>query len=202
MKGFWLRIRKALLVLALVPLDGWSRAHILRRLGWFHGQGTGCYFAITNFGSEPWLLSFGDNVYVAAGARFVTHDVSVHMVRAAIGHNRLLEAMGPIELGSNIFVGLNAILLPGIRICSNVVIGAGALVSSDITESGVYVGVPARRIMTFHDYALKLIKDAERYPWCRVGFPRSLLRQARERYFWESRDTQSGPKEHYTDAHK
>lgn len=49
------------------------------------------------------------------------------------------------KIGSNVSIGSNATILP-VEITDNVVIGAGAVVSQDITQSGVYGGNPARRI--------------------------------------------------------
>jgi acetyltransferase-like isoleucine patch superfamily enzyme len=49
------------------------------------------------------------------------------------------------HIGNHVSIGSNATILP-IRICDNVVIGAGAVVTKDITEGGVYVGNPARRV--------------------------------------------------------
>lgn len=46
------------------------------------------------------------------------------------------------HIGDNVSIGSNATILP-VRICSNVVIGAGAVVTKDITQSGIYVGNPA-----------------------------------------------------------
>ena len=50
----------------------------------------------------------------------------------------------PIRLGDKVSVDSNATVLP-VEICA-AVIGAGAVVTSDITESGIYGGNPARRI--------------------------------------------------------
>ncbi len=48
------------------------------------------------------------------------------------------------KIGDNVSIGSNATLLP-VSICDNVVIGAGAVVSKDITEPGIYLGNPARK---------------------------------------------------------
>jgi acetyltransferase-like isoleucine patch superfamily enzyme len=45
-------------------------------------------------------------------------------------------------IGNNVSIGSNATVLP-VRICDNVVIGAGSVVTRDITEAGVYAGNPA-----------------------------------------------------------
>jgi acetyltransferase-like isoleucine patch superfamily enzyme len=47
------------------------------------------------------------------------------------------------KLGSHVSVGTNATILPG-TICDHVVIGAGAVVTKDITVPGIYAGNPAR----------------------------------------------------------
>lgn len=49
------------------------------------------------------------------------------------------------HIGDNVSIGSNATILP-VTICSNTVIGAGAVVTKDIKESGVYAGNPARLI--------------------------------------------------------
>jgi acetyltransferase-like isoleucine patch superfamily enzyme len=47
------------------------------------------------------------------------------------------------KLGNRVSIGTNATVLP-VMICDHVVIGAGAVVTKNITESGIYVGNPAR----------------------------------------------------------
>lgn len=53
---------------------------------------------------------------------------------------------GSTRIGSRVLVGTGAQVLQGLSICDDVIIGAGAVVTKDITEPGVYVGMPARRI--------------------------------------------------------
>jgi acetyltransferase-like isoleucine patch superfamily enzyme len=49
----------------------------------------------------------------------------------------------PTQLGNRVSIGTNATILP-VTICDQVVIGAGAVVTKDITVSGIYAGNPAR----------------------------------------------------------
>ncbi len=51
-----------------------------------------------------------------------------------------------INLGSDIWVGANTTICAGVTICDRVVIGANSVVTKDITQSGVYAGVPAKFI--------------------------------------------------------
>jgi sugar O-acyltransferase (sialic acid O-acetyltransferase NeuD family) len=53
---------------------------------------------------------------------------------------------GNINAGDSVYFGSNATTVEGISICSDVVIGASACVSKDIIESGVYVGIPAKKM--------------------------------------------------------
>ena len=53
---------------------------------------------------------------------------------------------GRCSIGSLVFLGAGAIVIDRVRIADGVTIGAGATVIDDITEAGVYVGSPARRI--------------------------------------------------------
>lgn len=53
---------------------------------------------------------------------------------------------GKVKIGDNVFIGANATIIEGIKICNDVVVGAGAVVVSDITEPGIYVGNPIRKV--------------------------------------------------------
>jgi acetyltransferase-like isoleucine patch superfamily enzyme len=54
----------------------------------------------------------------------------------------------PVRIGDCTFVGANAVILMGVTIGSHCVIGAGAVVSTDIPDRSVAVGVPARIVGT------------------------------------------------------
>lgn len=86
------------------------------------------------------LVTLGDDCVVAHGVMFI---------------NDLFQTGGPAKgnralwkstsVGHRVSIGSNATILP-VRICDDVVIGAGAVVTRDITESGIYAGNPARRL--------------------------------------------------------
>lgn len=53
---------------------------------------------------------------------------------------------GKCEIGNCVYIGTNAMIREGAKVCDNVTIGAGSVVLKDITEPGVYVGIPAKKI--------------------------------------------------------
>lgn len=58
---------------------------------------------------------------------------------------------GRSQIGNLVFCGVGSTVIDGIRICDHVIVGAGAVVIRDITEPGVYAGVPARKIKDHQD---------------------------------------------------
>jgi UDP-N-acetylbacillosamine N-acetyltransferase len=54
--------------------------------------------------------------------------------------------LGNVKVGRRCYLGSNSTILPNIEICDDTTIGAGAVVTKNITEPGVYVGVPAVKI--------------------------------------------------------
>ncbi len=73
----------------------------------------------------------------------VDHDSIVgDFVHISVG----AHITGTVKVGNGTFIGAGACVINNINICQNCVIGAGATVVENITESGTYVGVPARRI--------------------------------------------------------
>ena len=51
-------------------------------------------------------------------------------------------------------------ILPNVSICDNVIIAAGAIVTRNIIDDGVYAGIPAKRIKTYEDYELSVREKA------------------------------------------
>jgi len=54
--------------------------------------------------------------------------------------------LGNVTIGKYCYVGTAATILPGVSICDDVTVGAGAVVTKNITQPGVYIGVPAVKI--------------------------------------------------------
>jgi sugar O-acyltransferase (sialic acid O-acetyltransferase NeuD family) len=73
----------------------------------------------------------------------VDHDSTVgDYTHVAVG----AHLCGTVNVGKSVFVGAGAVVINNKNVCDNTTIGAAAAVVKDITVSGTYVGVPARRI--------------------------------------------------------
>lgn len=81
-------------------------------------------------------VSIGTDCFIGHGVMF-TNDKFVN--------RKLSKDFLPTNIGNKVYIGSNATILP-VRICDDVVIGAGAVVTRDITQSGTYVGNPARKL--------------------------------------------------------
>ena len=100
--------------------------------------------------TSPWMLTIGKNVCLAAGVKVLTHDASWLVLKGVDGAVR--GHMAPTRIGSNVFVGMNSVILCGVSICDNVIIGVNSVVDSSIREPGIYSGVPARRVAGLEQY--------------------------------------------------
>ncbi len=86
------------------------------------------------------LVSIGKNCFVSHGAMFI-NDTFASGGPAGGDQSKWKKT----KIGNNVSIGTNATILP-ISICDNVVVGAGSVVTKDITQSGIYVGNPAKKI--------------------------------------------------------
>ena len=105
------------------------------------------------FGSEPWLITIGSNVYITSGCQFVTHDGGTLILRQ---RDPKLEITSPIKIGNNVYIGINSTILPGVEIGDNVIVGAGSIVTKSLESNYVYAGIPAKKIKTIDEYYQKL----------------------------------------------
>ena len=118
--------------------------------------GEGCeIFPNVEFGSEPYLITIGNNVRITSGVRFITHDGGVWTLRKCKGVETI-DVFGKIYVGDNVHIGWNAIIMPGVSIRKNCVIGAGAVVTKSVPDNSVAVGVPARVIESIDEYYEKV----------------------------------------------
>ena len=116
--------------------------------------GSNCRIYTTNFGSEPFLITIGNHVTITAGVTFITHDGSGWLFRDEKGRRYFYA---PIEIGNNVFIGVNSIILPGVKIESNVIVAAGSVVTKSVPSNSIVAGVPAKiigRTDTFKDKVL------------------------------------------------
>ena len=95
-------------------------------------------FNVTVLDRAP--VTFGDSVLIAPGAVITTvnHALDPEKRRAGI-----CTAL-PITVGSNVWIGANSTILPGVTVGDDAVIAAGAVVRSDVPPRTVVGGVPAR----------------------------------------------------------
>ena len=86
------------------------------------------------------LVSIGNDCFIGHGVMFINDTFAKG--GPAGGDTTLWKST---HIGNQVSIGSNATILP-VTICDNVVIGAGAVVTKDITQPGTYVGNPARRL--------------------------------------------------------
>ena len=130
-----------------------KRIEILRKRGVKIGDKTYIEKNVV-FGSEPYLISIGDNVRISSNVKFITHDGGMWVARN-LGILENADKFGKINIGNNVNIGWNVILMPGVNVGSNCIIGAGAIVTKDIPNNSVAAGVPARVISSINEYCEK-----------------------------------------------
>lgn len=115
---------------------------MLRNRGVIVGNNVSCFGKIDN--GHGFLVTIGDDVTIST-ATILTHDAST---KCWLGYSRI----GRVTIGSRVFIGAGAIVLPNVTIGDDVIIGAGSVVTRNIPSNSVAVGNPARVICTLEDY--------------------------------------------------
>ena len=79
------------------------------------------FYGPISWGSEPWIITIGDNVHITGDCKFIVHDGGTLIFRDQIPD---LEITKLITVGNNVYIGEDSLILPGVNIGNNVVIGA------------------------------------------------------------------------------
>lgn len=104
--------------------------------------------------SHCYLITIGNRVTFAPGIRIVAHDASSFR---SLGFTRL----GRVVIGDDSFIGDSVIVLPGVEIGKNCIVGAGSVVAKDIPAGSVAAGNPAKVICSTEDLIEKRKSEKE-----------------------------------------
>ena len=88
-------------------------------------------------------LTIGNDCMIAAGCRITTKN---HVVQRDRVYSELGYCLEPVSIGNNVWIGYNAVILPGVSIGEGAVIAAGAIVTKDVPSHEIWGGNPAGRI--------------------------------------------------------
>lgn len=168
-----------------------SKRNYLIKQGACIGKNTRFNCHVDAFGTEPYLISIGEDCLIAGDVHFITHDGGVKVLNALNKFERRMDKIAPIKLGNNVYIGMGAYIMPGVEIGNNVVVGAGSIVTHCIPGNTVVVGVPAKVIKTIDEY----FEQAQEK---QLIFPSAGLSPREKRAFYESANLREKYFEHST----
>lgn len=127
----------------------------------FHGNVKTIRIDVT----RPSLVTIGDYVSFNANFALLTHDWGTFVFKNY--YHDFLPSSGKVIIGNNVVFGRDVTVLKGVTIGNNCIIGAGSIVTKDIPDNSVAVGVPAKVVSTLDDYYTKrqklCIPEAQEY---------------------------------------
>lgn len=142
-----------------VPFYMTLHAYFLRSLGMKVSDKPLYICADVKFDSSDFsLVSIGKNVVISSEVRILVHDYSVNKALEFANVNTLSEVrkLSPVTIEDNCFIGMRVLILPGVTIGENSIVGAGSVVAKSIPPNSVAIGNPARLVYPLEDYSKKV----------------------------------------------
>lgn len=131
-----------------------KRAEYLKKHDVLGGIGENCIWGPWLVPLYPKLIKLHDNVTVHKTAKIVTHDVINGFLKRAkpdfdFGAR---ERLGCVELMDNVYISMNSVVMPDVRINQNCIVSANSVVNTDIPENSIATGNPAKPVGRFDVY--------------------------------------------------
>jgi tetrahydrodipicolinate N-succinyltransferase len=87
----------------------------------------------------------------------MTHDGGAWVMRLEESN---MDLIAPIVVGNNVLIGVNAIIMPGVKIGNDCIVAASSVVSRDVPDGTIVGGIPAKPIKTVAEYREGALKRA------------------------------------------
>jgi acetyltransferase-like isoleucine patch superfamily enzyme len=105
--------------------------------------GEGCSLAGDVTLAAAARVELGHHVLIARGVYVSDHSHAFGDTTRPIMHQGV-DRVAPVVIGDGAWLGTNVVVCPGVRIGRNAVVGANAVVTSDVPDAAVVAGAPAR----------------------------------------------------------
>ena len=142
--------------------DGQTWTPVVKRHFGLSGMGQDCLIQSNVVITDPSHVRLGNNVHLT-GCTLFGRDGVMNMLKQAYGFP--LDKVGPIDIRDNVFVGHQAIIMPGVTIGPDAVVAAGSVVTRDVPPGSIVGGVPARVIGSVADLVVRLEAETQALPW-------------------------------------
>lgn len=140
------------------------------------GENTRILSDVKFFAPEPYLIEIGENCLISVNVTCMTHDGGISVLKnMGYFENKLMDKLGRVKIGNNVFIGKDVNIMPGVTIGDNVIIGLGSIVTKDVESGSVVCGVPAKKIKSIEEYGKTIqeklyptgnLNKDEKRKWC------------------------------------
>ena len=110
--------------------------------------GKNCRISTRNWGTEPYLISIGDNVALTDGVSIHTHGGG----RVVRNEHPDFDVFGKVTIEDWAYIGAYSQIMPGVTIGEGALVAAGSVVTKSVAPHTVVGGNPARYICTTDEY--------------------------------------------------
>jgi acetyltransferase-like isoleucine patch superfamily enzyme len=121
------------------------------------------FVEVPEFGTEPFLIEIGDETTFSNNVRFVNHDGGQNALHFFEKYKDV-RTFGRIKIGKQCLIGVDTIIMPGVEIQDNCILGAGSILTTSMPKGSVFAGIPAKFICTIEEYGDKLLSNNVMYP--------------------------------------
>ncbi|WP_352310297.1 acyltransferase [Psychrobacter sp. W2-37-MNA-CIBAN-0211] len=130
----------------------WSPEKLARYEGVSIGKN--CNIQNVSFGSEPFLITIGDQVQITNGTKIFTHG-GAFILRKKYPD---IDFFGKVIIKNNVYIGNNCLIMPGVTIGSNVLVAAGSVVTKTIPDNVVVGGNPAKILCSTIEFEQRMLE--------------------------------------------
>lgn len=130
----------------------WSLEKQARHAGVKMGEAN--FIASHFWSTEPYLICVGSDCQITKGVKFFTHGGG----GAVRKQYPTFDTFGKVTIGDYVYIGNDALIMPGVTIGDNVLVAAGSVVTKSVPSNVVVGGNPAKILCTISEYLTRNIQ--------------------------------------------